>query len=95
MHRIEISRVLLERLAQERGGRLHLFDTIDPARTAHVVIDLQNGFMEPGAPPWTHLTTGRASTPGFHRRAVGAANLPGKPGDDSGSSRRFAHPDPV
>lgn len=50
MHAIAIDPDLIARLEQERGGRLHLFDRIDPARTAHVVIDLQNGFMEPGAP---------------------------------------------
>ena len=50
MHKIDISPELIERLTNERGGKLHLFDELDPARTAHVVIDLQNGFMEPGAP---------------------------------------------
>ncbi len=50
MHKIEINPQLVQRLKEERGGRLHLFDDIDPARTAHVVIDLQRGFMEPGAP---------------------------------------------
>jgi ureidoacrylate peracid hydrolase len=78
MHRIEISRVLLERLAQERGGRLHLFDAIDPARTAHVVIDLQNGFMEPGAP--VEVPTAREIVPNVNAisraiRAAGATNI--------------------
>jgi ureidoacrylate peracid hydrolase len=50
MHEIQINPGLIERLTRERGGRLHLFDEIDPARTAHVIVDLQNGFMEPGAP---------------------------------------------
>lgn len=50
MHDIRIDPALRDRLTAERGGRPHLFDEIDPARTAHVVIDLQNGFMEPGAP---------------------------------------------
>jgi ureidoacrylate peracid hydrolase len=50
MHKIQISPELIQRLTAERGGRLHLFDEVDPARTAHVVIDMQNGFMEPGAP---------------------------------------------
>jgi ureidoacrylate peracid hydrolase len=50
MHKIEINPELLRRLTEERGGRLHIFDDIDPARTAHVIIDLQNGFLEPGAP---------------------------------------------
>jgi ureidoacrylate peracid hydrolase len=50
MHEIQISPELIQRLTAERGGRLHLFDEVDPARTAHIVIDMQNGFMEPGAP---------------------------------------------
>ncbi|MBC2778277.1 cysteine hydrolase family protein [Parasphingopyxis marina] len=50
MHKIELDPALVERLTVERGGRLHVFDDFDPARTAHLVIDLQNGFMEPGAP---------------------------------------------
>jgi ureidoacrylate peracid hydrolase len=50
MHKVEISPELIARLTRERGGRLHIFDDIDPARTAHVIVDLQNGFMEPGAP---------------------------------------------
>lgn len=37
------------RRAQERRGRLRVFDTLVPERTAHVVVDLQNGFMAPGA----------------------------------------------
>src|SRR5262245_59230347 len=50
MHKIELNPQLVERLTAERGGRLHIFDDLDPARTAHVIIDMQNGFMEPGAP---------------------------------------------
>jgi ureidoacrylate peracid hydrolase len=50
MHKIDIRPELIERLTQERGGRLHIFDDIDPARTAHVIVDMQNGFMEAGAP---------------------------------------------
>ncbi|HEU4651776.1 MAG TPA: isochorismatase family cysteine hydrolase [Croceibacterium sp.] len=41
---------ILERLAATRGGARNAFAAIDPVRTAHLVIDLQNGFMEPGAP---------------------------------------------
>jgi ureidoacrylate peracid hydrolase len=40
---------ILERLAARRGVR-NAFATIDPAKTAHLIIDMQNGFMEPGAP---------------------------------------------
>src|SRR5580698_8229262 len=48
MHRPQIHPDVVRR-AQERGGRLRVFDTLVPERTAHVVVDLQNGFMAPGA----------------------------------------------
>lgn len=41
---------ILDTLAANRGGVRNAFAAIDPVRTAHLVIDLQNGFMEPGAP---------------------------------------------
>jgi len=41
---------ILDRLAAMRGGMRNAFDRIDPARTAHLVVDMQNGFMEEGAP---------------------------------------------
>lgn len=44
-----ISRHIIDRVVARRG-RLHLFDEIDAARTALVVIDMQKTFCEPGAP---------------------------------------------
>jgi ureidoacrylate peracid hydrolase len=41
---------LLDRVAATRGGLKYAFDGFDPARTAHLVVDMQNGFMEAGAP---------------------------------------------
>lgn len=41
---------LVSRIAQRRGGQRHIFPAPDPARTAHVIVDMQNGFMEEGAP---------------------------------------------
>ena len=41
---------ILNRLAERRGGVRNVFEHLDPARTAHLVVDMQNGFMEPGAP---------------------------------------------
>lgn len=41
---------ILDRLAATRGGVRNAFASIDPRRTAHLIIDMQNGFMEPGAP---------------------------------------------
>jgi ureidoacrylate peracid hydrolase len=41
---------ILDRLAAMRGGTRNVFETLDPRRTAHLIVDMQNGFMEPGAP---------------------------------------------
>jgi len=49
MHRVEIRREILERVLARRG-RLHLYDSLDPKRTALLVIDMQNAFVAPGAP---------------------------------------------
>jgi ureidoacrylate peracid hydrolase len=78
MHKIQISPELIERLTAERGGRLHLFDEIDPARTAHIIVDLQNGFMEPGAP--VEVPAAREIVPNVNAishavRAAGARNM--------------------
>ena len=48
MHKIDMSSDVLARIKDFRPG-LHMFGNIDPARTAHIIVDLQNGFMEPGA----------------------------------------------
>lgn len=41
---------ILDRLAAARGGMRNAFDGLDPATTAHLCVDMQNGFMEDGAP---------------------------------------------
>lgn len=42
--------LILDRLAATRGGLRNSFTALDPRRIAHVVVDMQNGFMEPGSP---------------------------------------------
>ena len=44
-----ISQHIIDRVVARRG-RLHLFDQLEGARTALVVIDMQKTFCEPGAP---------------------------------------------
>jgi len=50
MHKIMLDPDLVARLTAARGGQLHVIDRVDPARTAHLIIDMQNGFVEEGAP---------------------------------------------
>ncbi len=47
MHELSIPTHVLERVIR-RAGRPHPFDVIEPAKTALVVIDMQNYFMKPG-----------------------------------------------
>ncbi len=49
MHDVEIRPEIKERVLKRRG-KLHFYDRLDPARTAHVIIDMQNVFVAPGAP---------------------------------------------
>ncbi len=41
---------ILDKLAAARGGVRNVFGSIDPRRSAHLIVDMQNGFMEEGAP---------------------------------------------
>lgn len=49
MHQVHLPAELIAQV-QSRRGRRHVFDRLDLRRTAHLIVDLQNGFMEPGAP---------------------------------------------
>jgi ureidoacrylate peracid hydrolase len=53
--------------AAARRGRPHVYDEIVSARTALVVIDLQNAFMRPGAP--SEVPNARAIVPAVNRLA--------------------------
>ena len=47
MHAIAIDPGILERVTAWRGKRF-MFDDLDPRRTAHLIIDMQMAFLEPG-----------------------------------------------
>jgi ureidoacrylate peracid hydrolase len=49
MHPVTVRKEIVDRVLQRRG-RYHLFDRLDPARTALVVIDMQSAFCAPGGP---------------------------------------------
>lgn len=49
MHTVSVRQEIVDRVIARRG-RYHLFDRLDPAKTALVVIDMQGTFCEPGGP---------------------------------------------
>ena len=66
MHPSTLPVDIVERM-RVRRGRLHLFESLDAARTALVVIDMQNAFLRPGAPSETPMA--RAIVPQINRLA--------------------------
>jgi ureidoacrylate peracid hydrolase len=49
MHNVSIRQEIIDRVMARRG-RLHMFDAFDPARTALLVIDMQDTFCAQGSP---------------------------------------------
>ena len=74
MHKIEISPAVIDRVRASRG-RTHMFDHLDPARTAHIIVDLQNGFMEPGAA--VEIRQAREIVPNVNRISAAARTAGG------------------
>ena len=64
MHKIDISPEVIGRIVARRG-KLHVFDAVDVSRTAQIVVDLQNGFMEPGQP--AEIAAARDIVPNVNR----------------------------
>ena len=64
MHDVAIRPEIVGRVMARRG-RLHLFDKLQPEKTALVVIDMQNTFLKPGAP--VEVPKGRDIVAGINR----------------------------
>jgi ureidoacrylate peracid hydrolase len=67
MHSVEIRKEIVERVVARRG-KLHLFDKLDPKKTALLVIDMQNAFVAPGAP--VEVPAAREIVPSINRLAA-------------------------
>lgn len=77
MHRISFTSERAERRASARAGALP-GGVLDPSRTAQLVVDLQNGFMAPGAP--VEVPLAREIVPNVNRisaalREAGGTNV--------------------
>jgi ureidoacrylate peracid hydrolase len=78
VHKYQIANDLVERAKAFRGSDAHIFGEIDPTRTAHVIVDLQNGFMAEGAA--VEIPVAREIVPNVNRitaavRAAGGTNI--------------------
>ncbi|MHA1107479.1 MAG: isochorismatase family protein [Alphaproteobacteria bacterium] len=75
MHEIRLSPEIVARVKQRRG-RLHAYDRIDPARTALVVIDMQNVWVKEGQPAFTPYCQG--IVPNINRLAAATRSAGGR-----------------
>lgn len=67
MHPVDLPAEIVERL-RNRRGKLHLFEALEPRRTALAVIDMQHAFVAPGAP--SAVATAREIVPNVNRLAA-------------------------
>lgn len=67
MHKVSIRKHIVDRVVARRGD-VHWFTRLDPARTALLVIDMQNTFCLPDAPGEVPLA--RAIVPNINRLAA-------------------------
>ena len=78
MHKIAIPEHVVTRGRLMRGGNAHIFDTLDMSKVAHVVVDLQVGFVAEGAPvevPVTREIFGNVNSISRAIRAAGGVNV--------------------
>ena len=47
MHKVVIPQAVIDRVIRHRGKE-HVYENLDPRRTALLVVDMQNAFMMPG-----------------------------------------------
>jgi len=76
MHRIALSPDIVARVRRRRGGKLHAYDTLDPATTALVVIDMQNVWVKEGMPAYSPYC--EAIVPNINRLAEATRRAGGR-----------------
>jgi ureidoacrylate peracid hydrolase len=78
MHKVDIPQSIIERGRRLRGGREHIFDSLDMSKVAHVVVDLQVGFCAEGAAvevPMTREIFGAVNRISRAVRSTGGVNM--------------------
>lgn len=68
MHKLNIDPWFIERAKKSRAGRLNAYETLTPAKTALVVVDMQNYFVQDGMP--SCAVEARTVVPNINRLAA-------------------------
>ncbi|WFS03104.1 cysteine hydrolase family protein [Rhizobium tumorigenes] len=78
MHKISIPQHIIDRGRKQRGGKEYVFDSLDMAKVAHIIVDLQVGFVAEGAAvevPVTREIFGEVNSISRAVRAAGGTNV--------------------
>jgi nicotinamidase-related amidase len=78
MHKISIPEHIVARERRMRDGKEQIFETLDMSKVAHVIVDLQVGFVTEGAPvevPVTREIFGEVNSISRAGRAAGGLNV--------------------
>jgi ureidoacrylate peracid hydrolase len=67
MHNVQLSPEMVARVMKRRGGKMHAFERLDPAKTALIVIDMQNAWVREDGPGYSPYC--RAIVPNINRLA--------------------------
>lgn len=76
MHKVVIPQHIIDQVVARRGKE-HVYEGLDPSRTALIVVDLQNGFMMPGV-AHALCDTAREIVPNVNRIAQALRQAGGK-----------------
>jgi len=78
MHKVTMPAHIIERMRKLRNGSDHIYASLDMSKVAHVVVDMQVGFVEVGAPievPMTREITGTINSISEAVRQAGGVNV--------------------
>src|SRR5262249_11245725 len=67
-HTVQLSHEMVARVMTRRGGKMHAIEHLDPAKTALLVIDMQNVWVKPGMLAYTPYC--EAIVPNINRLAA-------------------------
>jgi ureidoacrylate peracid hydrolase len=73
LHNVQLSPSTVEHILRRRGGKLHAYDSIDPAKTALIVIDMQNVWLQEGMAAYSPYCAGAAPATNKLCKAMRAA----------------------
>ena len=58
LHKVQLSPSTVEHILRRRGGKLHAYDSINPEKSALIVIDMQNVWLQEGMAAYSPYCAG-------------------------------------